>query len=86
MLKRDSEIRWNLEAMKSFDQVKQELTEELVLISLYFTKDSTFFLFASEHTIATILLQKNANGYEHPISFFNEALRDASLKYKIMEK
>jgi hypothetical protein len=31
-------------------------------------------------------LQKNNEGYEHPIAFFNKSLRDATLNYKIMEK
>eukprot|EP00253_Pinus_taeda_P022144 PITA_22144 len=44
------------------------------------------FSFASEHTIAAILLQKDDQGCEKPIAFFSKALRDAPLKYKIMEK
>jgi hypothetical protein len=44
------------------------------------------FSFASEDTIATVLLQRNEQGYEHPISFFNKNLRDSELKYDIMEK
>jgi hypothetical protein len=56
------------------------------LISLDFTKDFYLFSFASEHTIATVLLQKNSEGYEQPIAFFSKALRDAALNYNIMEK
>jgi hypothetical protein len=56
------------------------------LISPDFTKDFYLFSFTSEHTIATILLQKNSEGYEQPIAFFSKYLRDASLNYKIMEK
>lgn len=43
------------------------------------------FSFASEHTVAVVLLQKNDQGYEQPIAFFSKALRDAPLKYNIME-
>jgi len=32
------------------------------------------------------LLQKNNQGYEQPIEFFSKSLRDATLKYNIMEK
>jgi hypothetical protein len=53
---------------------------------LIFPRISIFFCFASEHTIATVLLQKNSEGYEQPIAFFCKELRDASLNYKIMEK
>jgi len=44
------------------------------------------FPFVSEHTIAAFWLQKNNEGHEHPISFWNKALRDAELYYNIMEK
>ena len=33
-----------------------------------------------------VLLQKNPEGQEQPIAFFNKELRDAPLKYNIMEK
>lgn len=86
MIKRDSEIIWNIEARKSFDQVKQALTKARIVISLDFTKDFIIFSFTSEHTVVAILLQKNDQGFEQPITFFSKALRDASLKYNIMEK
>jgi hypothetical protein len=56
------------------------------LISPDFTQDFYLFSFASEHTIATVLLQKNSEGYEQPIAFFSKYLRDVALNYKIMEK
>jgi hypothetical protein len=33
-----------------------------------------------------MLLQKNIEGYEQPIDFFNKALRYVALNYNIMEK
>jgi hypothetical protein len=56
------------------------------LISPDFTKDFYLFSFASEHTIAAVLLQKNNEGYEEPIAFLSKSLRDNALNYKIMEK
>ena len=44
------------------------------------------FSFASEHTMEGVLLQKNHEGNEKPISFYNKKLRDAPLKYNILEK
>jgi hypothetical protein len=86
MLKKDVKIKWDSESRQSFEQVKRALTEAPVLISPDFTKDFYLFSFASEHTIAAVLLQKNSEGYEQPIAFFSKALRDAALNYKIMEK
>jgi hypothetical protein len=50
------------------------------------TKDFYLFSFTSEHTIATVLLQKNSEVHEQPIAFFSKSLRDATLNCNIMEK
>ena len=86
MLKKEVGVKWTIEAKKSFELIKRALTETPVLISPDFTKDFYIFSFASEHTIAAVLLQKNAAGKEQPIAFFSKSLRDAPLKYNIMEK
>jgi hypothetical protein len=86
MLKTYVRIKWDTESRQSFEQVKQALTQAPVLISHDFTKDFYLFSFASEYTIAAVLLQKNSEGYEQPIAFFSKALRDVALNYKIMEK
>jgi ribonuclease HI len=86
MLKKDIKIKWDSESRQSFEQVKRALIEVPVLISPDFTKDFYLFSFTSEHTIAAVLLQKNSEGYEQPIAFFNKALRDDALNYNIMEK
>jgi hypothetical protein len=44
------------------------------------------FSFASENTIAVVLLQRNEQGHEQPISFFRKTLRDSELKYDLIEK
>lgn len=44
------------------------------------------FSFASPHTIAAVLLQKNVDGHEQPIAFFSQVLWDSELKYDILEK
>ena len=86
MLRKDSLVKSTLEAKQSFEAIKQELTKTPVLISPDFNKDFIIFSFASKHTIAAVLLQKNNQGYEQPITFFSKSLTDAPLKYNIMEK
>jgi hypothetical protein len=73
MLKNDTKIKWDTESRQSFEQVKRALTQAPVLISPDFTKDFYLFSFASKHTIAIVLLQKNSEGYEQPIAFFSKA-------------
>ena len=86
MLKNDNKIRWTKEARKYFVDTKRALTQAPVLISPYFNKDFQIYSFASEHTVAGILLQKNDEGLEQPIEFYIKTLRDAPLRYNIMEK
>eukprot|EP00253_Pinus_taeda_P032545 PITA_32545 len=86
MLKKYAKVRWSLETKKAFESIKTALTQTPVLTSPQFDKDFIIFSFASKHTIAAVLLQKDDQGNEKPIAFFSRALRDAPLKYQIMEK
>ena len=86
MLKKDREVKWSNQAKQSFEAIKQALIEAPVLIGPDYTKDFAIFSFALEDTIAVVLLQKNSDGLEQPISFFSKTLRDLELKHNIMEK
>jgi hypothetical protein len=86
MLRKGSEIKWTPEARKSFEDIKVALTKAPVLASPDYAKDFILFYFASEHTIAGVLLQKNEQNFERPIAYYNKTLRDSPLKYNIMEK
>jgi hypothetical protein len=86
MLKKNNEVKWTTEARAYFDHIKKVISEAPVLASPDYLKEFFIFSFASEHTLAAVLLQKNEEGYEQPITFFSKSLRDAELKYNIMEK
>jgi ribonuclease HI len=86
MLKKDSRVNWTTEAKASFEHIKKVISEAPVLTSPDYLKDFLIFSFASEHTIAAVLLQKDDEGFERPIAFFSKSLRDAELKYDIIEK
>jgi hypothetical protein len=86
MLRKGNEVKWTVEPRESFNQIKKALTEAPVLISPDYSKDFLIFSFASFDTVAVVLLQKNDEGMEQPISFFSRALRDAEVRYDIMEK
>ena len=86
MLKKDSKVKWTVEANQAFEGIKLALTQTPVLTNPQFDREFIIFSFASQHTIADVLLQKDDQGNEKPIAFFSRALRDAPLKYQIMEK
>ena len=86
ILRKGNEVKWLADSRESFSQMKKALIEAPVLISPDYSKYFLIFSFASFDTMEMILLQKNVEGLEQPISFFNKALRDAKVKYDIMEK
>jgi hypothetical protein len=86
MLKKDSGVKWKTKSKASFEHIKEVIGEAPVLASPYYLKEFLIFSFASEHTIMVVLLQKNDEGFEQPIAFFSKSLRDAELKYDILEK
>ena len=69
MLRKDSSIDWTIKAKQSFEEIKMALTRTPVLSSPKFDRDFIIFSFASEHTIAAVLLQKDDQGCEKPIAF-----------------
>jgi hypothetical protein len=86
MLRKGNEVKWTDEPREYFVQIKRALTEAPVLISSDCSKLFLVFSFASFDTVTAVLLQKNEEGREKPIAFFNKALRDAEIRYEIMEK
>ena len=83
-LRKDQEVKWIAEARTSFEKIKQDLIEALVLVSPNFSKDFMTFSFASQDIIVAILLQKNVEGLEQPIDFFSKNIRDSELKYSTL--
>jgi hypothetical protein len=77
MIKKGNEIKWNPEAKKSFEDIKVALTKAPILARLDFTKYFLLFSFASEHTIAGVLLRKDEKEFEKPIAYFYQILHDA---------
>jgi hypothetical protein len=86
MLRKGNEVKWTNEPKESFTQIKRALTEAPVLISPDYSREFLILSFSSFDTVAAVLLQRNEEGREQPIAFFNKALRDAETRYEIMEK
>jgi len=86
MLKKDHEVKWIVQARYEFTQIKKATFEALVLVSLDYTKPFNIFSFDSDTTLTGVLLQKDDNQDDKPIAFFSKVMRDAELKYDIIEK
>ena len=86
MLKKEAEIKWTEKARSSFEDINKAIMEAPTLISLDYTKGFYIFSFAYYDTVEIVLLQKDDECLDHPISFFSKTLRDAELKYDPIEK
>jgi hypothetical protein len=64
MLRKNSEVKWIVEAKASFSHIKKVISEAPVLASPDYLKDFIIFSFAYEHTLAVVILQKNEEGFE----------------------
>lgn len=84
MLKKGSEIKWTDAARKYFESTKRAITEAPTLINPDYNKEFHIFSFASDDTLAAVLLQVDEEGLEHPVEFFSKTLRDAELRYDII--
>jgi hypothetical protein len=86
MLIKGNKVKWTTKSRNCFDQIKRVFPKEPMLIIPNYSKEFMIFSFASYDTLVVVLLHKNIEGLEHPISFFNRALRDAEMRYDIMKK
>jgi hypothetical protein len=74
MLRKNSEVKWRVEAKESFAHIKKVISEALVLARPDYLKYFLIFSFASEHMLIVVLLQKNEEGFEQLIAFFRKSL------------
>ena len=86
MLKKENKFKWKTKSKDSFECIKKVICEAPVLASPDYTKEFLIFSFSSEHTFMVMLLQKNDEGFEQPITLFSKILRDVELIYDILEK
>eukprot|EP00253_Pinus_taeda_P029152 PITA_29152 len=60
--------------------------EALTLSNTDYSKEFHIFSFASEDSLAVVLLQANGEGSEQLVAFFSKTLMDTELRYDIIEK
>jgi len=61
MLKKNNEVKWTATVGYSFDQIKKAISEAPTLASPDYSSRFSIFSFASEITLAIVLLHKNTN-------------------------
>eukprot|EP00253_Pinus_taeda_P014123 PITA_14123 len=86
MLRKGSEVKWIDGARRSFESIKKAIMEAPTLINPDYSREFHIFSFASDDTLATILLQADEEGSEDIVAFFSKILRDAELRAKWITK
>lgn len=86
MLKKENEVKWNLESQESFSRIKRAFAKAPMLVIPDYSIPFYIFPFSSPHTIAIVLLQNTNKGHEQLIAFFSQVLQEAELKFNILEK
>ena len=56
MLRKGNEVKWTIEPIESFDQIKKALNEVPMIMSLDYSKDFLILSFASFDTMVAVLL------------------------------
>ena len=77
LLNKDAKFVWTDEGKDAFRNIKDAISKSPILISPDYSKEFQFFSFASEDTIAGVLLQNNKEGQEKPIAFMSRALQNS---------
>ena len=86
MIKKDANFKWSKERKEAFDKIKEAIAEAPTLRSPNFDNEFILYTFASDHSIAAVLTQKNEDGEEFPVSFMSTGLQGAELKYPAIDK
>jgi hypothetical protein len=71
---------------EAFENIKIAIANVPSLRSPDFSKDFLLYTFASEHSLATSLMQKDEQGDKYHVSFMSTGLQGTELNYPLIEK
>jgi len=77
---------WNSECDVAFQKLKAILMNDPVLAAPNFSRSFKLAVDASDVAVGGVLLQDDANGIEHPVSYFSKKLLKNQRNYSTIEK
>jgi hypothetical protein len=86
MIKKDANFKWTNERKEAFRKIKEAIVEDPTLWSPYFDREFILYTFDSDHSIATMLTQKDEVGEEFLVSFMSTGLQGSKLNYPTIDK
>lgn len=78
MMKKDAKIEWTAEEREAFAHIKKSIVKAPILTSLDYTLPFYIYSFASLHSSATILTQRQV-GDEKPIVFMSSPFKNVEV-------
>jgi hypothetical protein len=70
----------------AFENIKTVIANAPSLQSPDFSKDFLLYTFASDHSLAAVLTQKDEQGDEYPVTFMSTGLQGVELNYPLVDK
>lgn len=86
LLKGKTKFIWSANCQRAFDNVKSLLCSAPVLMAPCFDKTFTLHVDASNVGAGAVLQQADADGVNHPVSFFSRKFNSYQCHYSIVEK
>jgi hypothetical protein len=86
LIKKDTQYHWGTTENQYFNDIKKAIIDAPSLMSPDFSQDFTLYTFASDHSYAAVLTQKNAENNEVPIAFMSSAFKGAELNYLVVDR
>jgi hypothetical protein len=86
LIKKDTQYHWGPTENQAFNAIKKAIIDASSLISPNFSQDFTLYTFASDHSYAAVLTQKNFENNEVPIAFMSSAFKGTELNYPAVDR
>ena len=86
LLKKDKKFEWTQECQVAFDALKQQFTEEPVLMMPDQSRPFQIEADASKYTSGAVLTQTDSNGDRHPVAFLSKTFTETERNYEIYDR
>ena len=86
LLRKDEDFKWSQEAKEAFNEINEWIAKAPVLVGPNFDKDILIYSYSSEEAYTAMLMQKDDEHNEKPITFLSESLKDYQSHYTPVEK
>ena len=86
LLKKGVPLEWKQEQEDAFQELKQAVQKEPVLLQPDQTKPFEVEIDASNYAIGAMLMQKDEKGILHPVAYFSKSLNSAQRNYNVYNR